>query len=279
MQLAERFIRRPVLSSMVSLGLVLVGVIGYTRLPVREFPDADPPIVSVTVMLPGASPQVVESAVTDVLEEELSSLEGLRTMTSASQEQISTITLEFTLDRQIEDAAQDVRDKVSRVRGLLPEDVEEPIVAKQDADAFPIIFLALTSTSYDLIELSDIADRQIKPRLQTIPGVSGAPIYGERRFAMRVWLSPSELAARGLTASDVESAIRTRSVEIPAGRIESERREFSVRYLGEMRTPEEFRDLTVSREGEALVKLGDLARVEPGPEDERSVTRFSQQPG
>jgi multidrug efflux pump len=234
MQFAERFIRRPVLASMISLGLVLVGVIAYTRLPVREFPDADPPIVSVTVLLPGANPQVVESAVTDVLEEELSSVEGLRTMTSASQEQVSTITLEFTLDREIEAAAQDVRDKVSRVRGLLPEDVEEPVIAKQEADAFPIMFLALTSKTYSLMELSDIADRTIKPRMQTIPGVSGAPIFGERRFAMRVWLSPSELAARGLTAQDVESAIRTRSVEIPAGRIESDRREFSVRYLGEM---------------------------------------------
>ena len=209
MHFAERFIRRPVLASMVSLGLVLVGVLGYTRLPVREFPDADPPIVSVTVILPGASPQVIESAVTDPLEEELSSVEGLRTMSSASQEQISTITLEFTLDREIEAAAQDVRDKVARVRGLLPEDIEEPVVAKQEADAFPIMFLALTSKSYNLMELSDIADREIKPRLQTIAGVSGAPIYGERRFAMRVWLSPRELAARGLTAQDVESAIRT----------------------------------------------------------------------
>src|SRR5687768_9039465 len=279
MHFAERFIRRPVLASMVSLALVLVGAIGYTRLPVREFPDADPPIVSVTVLLPGASPQVVESAVTDVLEEELSSLEGLRTMTSSSQEQISTITLEFTLDRGIEEAAQDVRDKVSRVRGFLPEDVEEPVIAKQEADAFPVMFLALTSTSYDLMELSDIADRQVKPRLQTIPGVAGAPIYGERRFAMRVWLSPSELSARGLTAQDVEDAIRTRSVEIPAGRIESDRREFSVRYLGEMKTPDEFANLTVASGDGELIKLGDVARVEPGPENERSVVRYSQQPG
>jgi len=278
MQFTESFIRRPVLSSMVSLGLVIVGIIGYSRLPVREFPDADPPIVSVTVLLPGASPQVMESAVTDVLEEELSSVEGLRTLTSSSQEQISTITLEFTLDREIESAAQDVRDKVSRVRGLLPEDIEEPVVAKQEADAFPIMFLALTSQSYGLMELSDIADRAVKPRMQTIPGVSGAPIYGERRFAMRVWLSPRELAARGLTAQDVEQAIRTRSVEIPAGRIESDRREFSVRYLGEMRTAAEFSDLTVSNAAGRQVKLGDVARVEPGPENERSVTRFSRQP-
>ena len=278
MQFAELFIRRPVLSSMVSLALVLVGVIGYTRLPVREFPDADAPIVSVTVILPGASPQVIESSVTDVLEEELSSVEGLRTMTSASQDQVSTITLEFTLEREIEAAAQDVRDKVARVRGLLPEDIEEPVVAKEDADAFPIMFLALTSQSYGMMELSDIADRVLKPRLQTIPGVSSAPIFGERRFAMRVWLSPRELAARGLTAQDVERAIQSRSVEIPAGRIESDRREFSVRYLGEMRTAAEFADLTVSSSGHQLVKLGDVARVEPGPEDERSVTRYSRQP-
>ncbi len=278
MQFAATFIRRPVLAGMLSLGLILFGVIGYTKLPVREFPDADPPIVSVTVVLPGASPQVMESAVTDVLEEELSSLEGLRTMTSASQEQSTTITLEFTLDRKIEDAAQDVRDKVSRARGRLPEDIEEPVVAKQQADAFPIMFLALTSKTYGLMELSDIADRQIKPRLQTIPGVSSAPIYGERRFAMRVWLSPSELAARGLTAQDVENAIRTRSVEIPAGRIESERREFSVRYLGEMKTPSEFADITVASSPGQLIKLGDVARVEPGPEDERSVVRYSRTP-
>jgi multidrug efflux pump len=199
-------------------------------------------------------------------------------MSSASQEQMSTITLEFTLDRDIEAAAQDVRDKVSRVRGLLPEDVEEPVVAKQEADAFPIMFLALTSTSHGLMELSDIADREIKPRLQTLPGVSGAPIFGERRFAMRVWLSPRELTARGLTAQDIESAIRTRSVEIPAGRIESARREFSVRYLGELTTAAEFADLTVASGAGGLVKLGDVARVEPGPEDERSVTRYDGKP-
>jgi multidrug efflux pump len=279
MQFAELFIKRPVLSSMVSLGIVLVGIIGYSRLAVREFPDADAPVVSVRVILPGASPQVMESSVTDVLEEELSSVEGVRTITSTSAEQIATITLEFNLDRKIEEAAQDVREKVSRVRGRLPEDIEEPVVEKTDADAEPIIWLALTSNSYDLMELSDLADRVIKPRLQTIPGVAGAAIFGERRFSMRVWLSPAELAARRLTAADVEQAIRTRSVELPAGRIESDRREFSVRYLGEMRTPEEFRNLTVSRAGEALVKLGDVARVEPGPEDERSVTRYSQTPG
>src|ERR687891_2463999 len=278
MTLSDLSIRRPVLASMLSLALVLFGVIGYTRLAVREFPDVDPPIVSVSTGLPGANPQVVESAVTDILEEELSTVEGLRTLTSSSAEGFSNITLEFNLDRDVEAAAQDTRDKVSRIRERLPEDVEEPVVAKQDADAQPFFWLALSGENYDLLQLSDIGDRLVKSRLQTLPGVGQARVFGERRFSMRVWLSPSELSARGLTAQDVEQAIRTRSVEIPAGRIESDRREFSVRYLGEMKTPSEFADLTVASGPGQLVKLGDIARVEPGPEDERSVTRYSQTP-
>ena len=155
----------------------------------REFPDVDPPIVSVSTILPGANPQVVESAVTDILEEELSTVQGIRTLTSSSAEQVSNITLEFTLDRPVEDAAQDVRDKVSRVRGRLPEDIEEPVIAKQEADAQPFMWLALTGENYDLLQLSDIADRLVKTRLQSLPGV-GRIFIGERRFSMRVWLSP-----------------------------------------------------------------------------------------
>ena len=278
MKLSDISIRRPVFASMVSLALVLFGAIGYTRLSVREYPDVDPPIVSVTTVLPGANPQVVESAVTDVLEEELSTVEGLRTLTSGSQEQISNITLEFNLDRDVEAAAQDVRDKVSRVRARLPEDVEEPVVAKQEADANPFFWLALSGENYDLLQLSDVGDRMVKSRLQTLPGVGQARIYGERRFSMRVWLSASALAARGLTVQDVEEAIRSRNVEIPGGRIESERREFTVRSLGELKTPAEFADLVVSSRGGQLVKLKDVSRVELGPEDERSVLRFNRRP-
>jgi multidrug efflux pump len=278
MKISDISIRRPVFASMVSLALVLFGAIGYTRLSVREYPDVDPPIVSVTTVLPGANPQVVESAVTDIIEEELSTVEGLRTLTSASQEQISNITLEFNLDRDVEAAAQDVRDKVSRVRDRLPEDVEEPVVAKQEADANPFFWLALSGDNYDLLQLSDIGDRLVKSRLQTLPGVGQARIFGERRFSMRVWLSASELAARGLTVQDVEDAIRTRNVEIPGGRIESERREFTVRSLGELKTPAEFAELVVSSRGNQLVKLKDIGRVELGPEDERSVLRFNQRP-
>jgi len=265
MKISDMSIRRPVLASMLSLALVLFGVIGYTQLAVREFPDVDAPIVSVTTVLPGANPQVVESAVTDILEEELSTVEGLRTLTSSSGEGVSNITLEFNLERGVEAAAQDTRDKVARIRERLPEDVEEPVVAKQDADAQPFYWLALSGENYDLLQLSDIGDRLVQAR-----------IFGERRFSMRVWLSASELSARGLTVQDVQQAIRSRNVEVPAGRIESERREFTVRSLGELKTPEEFGNLVVSNTGGILVKLKDLGRVELGPEDERSALRFKR---
>jgi len=278
MILSDISIRRPVLASMLSIALVLFGVIGYSRLSVREYPDVDPPVISVSTTLPGANPQVVESAVTDILEEELSTVPGLRTLTSSSAEQVSNITLEFTLDRKVEDAAQDVRDKVSRVRGRLPEDVLEPVVSKQEADASPFFWLALSGANYDLLQLSDIADRVVKTRLQSLPGVGSALIAGERRYSMRVWLSASGLAARQLTVQDVESAIRSRNVEIPAGRIESQRREFTVRSLGELKTPEEFSEMVVSSVNGVPVKLRDLARVELGAEDVRSAFRFNGTP-
>src|SRR5262245_53505944 len=174
MKLSDTAIRRPVLASMLSVALVLFGVLGYRELSVREFPDVDPPIISVSTTLRGANPRVMESAVTDVLEEELSSVEGLRTMTSSSAEQSSNINLEFQLDRDVEAAAQDVRDKVSRVRGRLPEEIEEPVVSKQDADARPVMFISLTSETHDLMQLTDLANRIVKKRLQTIPGVARA---------------------------------------------------------------------------------------------------------
>src|SRR5919109_2629936 len=278
MKLSETAIRRPVLASMLSGALVLFGVIGYTRLSVREPPDIDPPIISVSTTLPGANAQVVETAVTDVLEEELSTIQGLRTLSSSSAEENSQITLEFNLDRPVDVAAQDVRDKVSRVRGRLPVDVLEPVIAKQSADAQPFFWLALSSDNYDLMQLSDVADRLVKARLQTLPGVGSAQIFGERRYSMRVWVDPEALSARGLTVQDIEGAIVSRNVEIPAGRIESTRREFSVRSLGELKTPGEFGELVVASQGTQLVKLKDVARVELGPEDDRSIFRWKGSP-
>ena len=278
MKLSDLAIRRPVFASMASAALVLFGAIGYRQLSVREFPDVDPVIVSVSVTLRGANPHVIESAITDVMEEQLASLEGLRTMTSRSSEQTSNITLEFNLDRPIEAAAQDVRDIVARVRGRLPQQAEDPVVNKQDADARPMMFIGLESDQYDLLQLSEIADQVLKPRLQTIPGLARADIRGERRFAMRIWPSASALAAHGLTVQDLTSAIQSRNIEIPAGRIESERREFSVRSMGELKTADEFANIVVSSTGGQLVKLADVARVELGPEDDRSIFRFNGRP-
>jgi multidrug efflux pump len=279
MKISDVSISRPVLATMGSLALVLFGVLGYLRLPVRELPDIDPPIVSVETSLRGANPRVMESSVTDVLEEELSTAEGIRTLTSSSNEQRSSVRLEFGLSRDVESAAQDVRDLVSRVRGRLPEDVDEPVVAKQDADARPFYYLALTSTTLDLLQLNDVADRIVKQRLQTIPGVARAQIQGERRYAMKIWLDQNALTARSLTVQDVAAAIRARNVEVPAGRIESSQREFTVRSLGELRTPNEFADLVVSSQGGVLTKLRDVGRVELGPANDRSALRFDQTPG
>ncbi|HLB82426.1 MAG TPA: efflux RND transporter permease subunit [Gemmatimonadales bacterium] len=278
MKLSETSIRRPVLASMISAALVLFGAIGYTRLSVRELPDIDPPIISVSTVLPGAHAQVVETAVTDVLEEELSTIQGIRTLSSSSSEENSQIILEFNLDRPVDVAAQDVRDKVSRVRGRLPVDVLEPVIEKQQADAQPFYWLALSSPNYDLMQLSDVADRLVKARLQSLAGVGSAGVFGERRFAMRVWVQPDQLSARALTVQDVESAIAARNVEIPAGRIESTRREFSVRSLGELKNPREFGELVVTSEGGQVVKLKDVAHVELAPEDTRSIFRYNANP-
>src|SRR5216684_4605392 len=278
MKLSETSIQRPVLASMISAALVLFGVIGYTRLSVRELPDIDPPIISVSTTLPGANAQVVETAVTDVLEEELSTIQGLRTLSSSSSEENSQIILEFNLDRPVDIAAQDVRDKVSRVRGRLPVDVLEPVIAKQQADAQPFFWLALSSPNYDLMQLSDVADRLVKARLQSLAGVGSAGVFGERRFAIRVWVQPDQLSARALTVQDVEGAITSHNVEIPAGRIESTRREFSVRSLGELKTAQEFGELAVASEGGQVVKLKDVAHVELGPEDTRSIFRYNGVP-
>lgn len=275
MILSDTSIRRPVLTSMVAAALVLFGFLSFTRLSVRELPDVDPPIVSVSVFLRGANPRVMETTVTDILEEELSTLPGVRTLTSSSGEQSSNVTIEFTLDRDLELAAQDVRDKVARVRGRLPQDILEPVVAKQEADAQPFMWMAVAGDNYDLLQLSDIADRVVKRRLQSLPGVGRAQIAGERRYSMRVWLRSQELAARGLTVQDVISAIRTRNVEVPAGRIESERREFTVRSLGELKTPDEFGALVVSSADGQVIRLRDLGRVELGAENDRWSLRYN----
>jgi multidrug efflux pump len=278
MQLPQISIRRPVLTVMMSLALVLFGIIGLLRLPVRELPNIDPPIVSVQTVYPGANAQVVETEVTERLEEELNSIEGIKTLTSESKEQVSNITIEFTLARPVDVAAQDVRDRVSRARGKLPEDIEEPIIAKQEADAQPVMWIALHSERYDTLELSRMAERQLKDVLQTLPGVSSIVIGGEKRFAIRIWLDAAKMAARGVTISDVERALKEQNIELPSGRVENLDREMTIETLGELKTAQQFNSLVIRNTAANLIRLRDIGEARTGPEDERSIGRFNGRP-
>jgi multidrug efflux pump len=278
MKLSQVCIERPVLSTVLSLLIVLLGGIALTQLPNREYPDVDPPLVSVTTVFPGAAPEVIETSVTQPLEDQLIAIAGVKHLTSLSREQVSQITVEFDLDRDIAVAASDVRDRVARARGRLPEEVEAPIVAKRDADAWPIMWLALSAERYSQIELSTLAETQIQDRLGKLPGVSEVFIAGEKRFSIRVWVDNSRLAAHGLAVGDVASALQRENVDIPSGRVEGVDREFTVRTLGELKTAEGYGALVVANIDGEPVRLRDLARVDVGPEDERKLVRFSGKP-
>jgi multidrug efflux pump len=278
MILPEISIKRPVLATMMSLALVLFGVIGLSRLPVRELPDIDPPVVSVTTVYPGANASVVETELTERLEEEINNIPGIRTLTSQSREQVSSITVEFDLSRDVELAAQDVRDRVSRVRGRLPDSIDEPIIAKQDADAFPIMWIGVNSLVYSPLELTTLAELQIKNRLQTVKGVSSIRIGGEKRLAMRLWLDAEKLAAHQLTVLDVERALRQQNVELPSGRVENLDREMTIQTRGELKTPEEFNNLVLRNDGTRLTRLRDIGEARIGVENERTVARNNGKP-
>ncbi len=278
MKISDLSIKRPVLASVMSLTILLFGIISFTRLPVREYPDIDPPIISVVTFYRGASPSVVETEITNILEEQFATLEGVKTLTSSSQEQGSVITIEFELSRNVDEAANDVRDRVSRIRGELPREVDDPVISKVDANAQAIVWLALSSDRHSGLELSDIADRVLKERIQRLPGVGSVIIGGERRYAMRIWLNPLRMAAFNLTTQDVEAAIRRENAEIPGGRVEGAEREFAVRTRGELNTPEEFANIIVSQNEGDRVRLGDVADVQVGAEDERSLARFNGRP-
>ncbi|RMD81159.1 MAG: efflux RND transporter permease subunit, partial [Candidatus Dadabacteria bacterium] len=268
-------IERPVLATVFSLALLVFGVVGYSRLPVRELPDVDIPVVSVSTVLPGASPEVVESQVTEVLEEELNGIEGLDIITSESREEVSAITLQFELGRDIDAAAQDVRDRIARVRRLLPEDAEEPRVAKIDLDAQAIMWLALSSATYGPHEIMTLADRRVRPRLEAIAGVGRVIVGGSNREAIRVEIDREALAAYGLATTDVVAALRRQNVELPAGRIEGTWREFVVKAHGQLSSPEAFARLVLAYRGGAPVRLGDVASVRLGYENERVRARFN----
>lgn len=278
MSLPEFCIRRPIFAIMLNLLIVLFGIVGYLRLPVRELPDVDPPIVAITTVYRGASAEVMEAEVTERLEQEINTIPGIKTLTSISREAVSIITVRFNLDRDVDIAAQDVRDRIARARALLPTDIEEPIVTKQDANAQEVMWIALYSERYSTLELTDIAERQFKDRLQTIPGVGGVNLGGEKRQAIRVRLDATLMAAHQITPGEIIQAFRENSIELPSGRIEGRDREISVRTLGKLSRPEEFEDLTIAWRNDTPVRLREIANVELGVEVESTVARYNGRP-
>lgn len=275
MQLSTLSIRRPVLATVLNLVILLIGVISYQRLAVRLIPNVDVPIVTVRTIYPGANAQVIESQVTKPIEDTLSGIEGIDYISSVSRAEVSQVTVRFLLDRDADAAASDVRDRVSQARDFLPEEADEPIVQKQEADAQPIIYLAFSSDRHNLTEIADIATRLVKDRVQTLPGVAQAVIYGNR-YAMRIWLDPDRLAGFELTPQDIEDALRQQNIEVPAGRIESMQREFTVLAETDLREPDEFAQIIVKNTDDFLVRLGDVARIELGADSARFRARFNR---
>jgi multidrug efflux pump len=276
--LPEICIRRPVFATVLSIAVLVIGLISFSRLSVREYPRIDEPVVTVETRYLGASAEVVESQITKVLEDSLAGIEGVDVMVSFSRSETSQITVRFKLSRNPDSAAADVRDKVSRVRARLPDAIDEPVIAKVEADSFPIMWLAVSTTSKSPIEVSDYVTRYIKPRLSTLPGAADVRVFGERRISMRIWLDPAKLAAYRVTPADVEDALRRQNVEIPAGRIESNQREFSVLSQTDLQTPEEFDAIVIRDVAGYPVRIRDVGRAQVAPVDERVIGRFMGNP-
>jgi multidrug efflux pump len=278
MSLFELFVRRPVLSTVLSLLVVLIGFVSYTRLTVREYPNIDEPIVSVQTTYRGASAEIIETQVTQILENSIAGIEGIETITSTSRQERASISVRFRPDVDPDVAASDVRDRVSRVRGRLPDEIDEPIIAKVEADAQPVMYLSLTSSRHSPLELTDFADRFIADRVQNITGVAEVRILGQRQYAMRIWLDRARLAAYNITVQEIEGALRAQNIEIPSGRIESNDREFTVLSQTSLNTPEQFREITVKDANGFPVKLRDIAKIELGAREERNAAWFRGQP-
>lgn len=275
MQLPEIAIRRPVFATVLSLLVLLIGAVSFTRLSVREYPKIDEPVVTVTTRYPGASAEVIESQVTKPLEDSIAGIDAVDVLTSISRAEQSQISVRFRLEKDADAAAAEVRDRTARVRNKLPQAIDEPVIAKVEADAFPVIWLAFTSDSLQPLQINDLVNRVVKPRLQTVTGVADVRIFGERKYAMRVWLDPDKLAGFRLTTQDVEDAIRRSNLELPAGRIESQQREFSVTSQTDLAKPEQFGNIVIRSVNGFPVRLRDVARVQEAPADERSQVRLN----
>ncbi|WP_234570675.1 efflux RND transporter permease subunit [Rhodohalobacter sp. 614A] len=273
MSLSSLSIRRPVLASVMSIVVILFGVISFFYLGVREYPSVDPPVVTVSSSYVGANADVIESQITEPLEESINGIAGIRTLTSVSREGRSTITVEFDLEVDLETAANDVRDRVSRAQGQLPPDADPPTVTKADADVTPIVFLNVNTDRRDLLDLTAIADNIFKEQLQTIPGVSEIRIWGDKEYAMRLWMDPLKLAAYGVTPLDVQDALMRENVELPSGRIEGMTTELSVRTMGRLSSADEFNNLIIREEDGRKVRFRDIGQAELGALNERTVLK------
>jgi len=273
MSLSSISIQRPVLTIVFSLVILLLGFISFTFLGVREYPSVDPPIITVSTNYIGANADIIETQVTEPLEESLNGIAGINSLTSVSRDGRSTITVEFSLQVDIEAAANDVRDRVARAISNLPPDIDPPTVAKADADANPILFLNIKSINRSLLDLSDIAEKVFKERLQTIAGVSSVQIWGQKKYAMRLWLDPAKMAAYGLTAVDVRTALTNENVELPSGAIEGQSIELTVRTLGRLTTIDDFNDLIILEDRHQVVRLKDIGRAALEAENLRTLLR------
>ncbi|WP_395617439.1 efflux RND transporter permease subunit [Aquirufa sp.] len=275
---SEISIKRPVLAIVMSITIIVFGIIGYTYLGVREYPSVDPPVVNVQTSYTGANADIIESQITEPLEESINGIAGIRTLSSSSRDGRSSITVEFDLSVNIEDAANDVRDRVSRSMGQLPKDVDPPIVAKADADANPIYNINVFSSTRNLLSLNELATRNIKEKFQTIPGVSSVQLWGEQKYAMRLHIDPERLASFRLTAPDIVNALAKQNIELPSGSIEGANTELTVRTQGRMTTEEDFNNLIIKEEGDRSVKFSDVGRAELSPENNKTFFKRDLKP-
>ncbi|NWG27605.1 MAG: efflux RND transporter permease subunit [Ignavibacteriaceae bacterium] len=273
MSLSSISIRRPVLTLVMSVIILLFGIIGYTFLGVREYPNIDPPIITISVSYVGANADVIESQITEPLEESINGISGIRTLTSTSRDGRCNITVEFDVNIDMEAAANDVRDRVARAVSFLPPDADPPSVAKADADASPIMFISVNSKKRNLLEISETANNIFKERLQTIPGVSQVQIWGEKRYSMRLWLDPQKLAAYKVSPQEIRTSLITENVELPSGKIEGRSTELTIRTKGRLLTEEEFNDLIIKESGGKIIRLSDVGYAQLGPENENSILK------
>ena len=262
MSLSTLSIKRPVLTIVMNLVIILFGIIGFTYLGVREFPSIDPAQVSVRTSYSGANADIIESQITEPLEKAINSIDGIRNITSSSIQGSSSISIEFNLDKNLEDAANDVRDKVSQAVRSLPDDLDAPpVVSKSDADADRILSMTIQSDSKNILELSDYAENVISQRIETIPGVSSVQIWGQRRYAMRLWIDPFKLASYGLTVAEVRTALLAQNVELPSGKLTGDNTEITVKTIGNLDSEEGFNNIIIRADGEKLVRLSDIGKA------------------